>query len=181
MKLVIGLGNPGEEYKENRHNIGFMVLDKLAEELKIKDYKLSDGAKAEYAWGTIGKEKIELFKPQIFMNSSGFSVGYAKKKHKDLKLSDIYVVHDDLDIPLGSYKVHFGKGPKNHKGLESISETLGTSGYWHVRLGVDNRDPKNRTAGEEYVLQDFTNEELMSLKETINKVVKDLCRKLATS
>jgi len=189
MKLIIGLGNPGKKYKNNRHNIGFMVVDTLAQELGITTYELSKGGKAEYAWGEVGGEQVELYKPQTFMNDSGFSVKYAKKKHQNLKISDIFVVHDDLDIPFGSYKIQLGTGPKDHKGLESIDAELGTGNYWHVRVGVDNRNNelgimnygKTRTPGEEYVLQDFGNEEMKKLGITIDEVVGELCKKLATS
>ena len=101
MKLIIGLGNPGGKYRKHRHNVGFMVVDALAEKLGVGEYELSKKGKAQYAWVNDGKEKIELIKPQTFMNDSGFSIVYAKKKHKDLKISDIYIIHDDLDLPLG--------------------------------------------------------------------------------
>lgn len=181
MKLIIGLGNPGVKYENNRHNVGFMVVDELAEELGITEWELSKSGKAEYAWGKLGEERTELFKPQTFMNDSGFSVGYAKEKHQNLKISDIYIVHDDLDIKLGEYKIQQGRGPRDHGGLNSIDKVLGTSDYWHVRVGVDNRDQANRTPGEEYVLQDFTDQEEVKLKTVIDEVIKKLCKKLATS
>ncbi len=181
MKLVVGLGNPGEKYKNNRHNVGFMVVDKLAEELGITNYELSKNGRAEYGWGEVGGERVEIYKPQTFMNESGQSVKYAKEKHQNLKASDIYVVHDDLDIPLGGYKIQLGTGPKDHKGLISISQALGSSDYWYVRVGADNRDSQNRTPGEEYVLQDFSNEEVKKLGIVIGEVIKELCKKLATS
>lgn len=181
MKLILGLGNPGEKYKNNRHNVGFMVVNKLGEELGITEWELSKNGKAQFAWGEIKEEKIELYKPQTFMNESGLSVGYAKKKHQNLEISDIFVVHDDLDIKFGEYKIQLGKGPKDHKGLESIDESLGTDQYWHVRVGVDNREPENRTQGERYVLEDFTNEEAVKVEVIVKKVVDELCKKLATS
>lgn len=181
MKLVIGLGNPGEKYKNNRHNIGFIVVNKLAEELGIVGWDLSKGTKAEYSWGELGEERIELFKPQTFMNESGFSVKYAKKKHPNLKTSDIYIVHDDLDIKLGEYKIQLAKGPKDHRGLESVDAALGTNSYWHVRIGVDNRSAPNWIPGEKYVLQDFTKKEAFKVEEMTKSVVEDLCKKLATS
>lgn len=156
-----------------------MVVDELADKLRVTQRELSKNGKAEYAWSEIGGEKIELLRPQTFMNDSGLSVAYAKKKHKDLKISDIYVVHDDLDIKLGDYKIQPGKAPKNHKGLESVDKALGTGEYWHVRVGVDNRDPENRVPGEAYVLQDFTNEERAKVQQVIKEVVEDLCKKLA--
>jgi len=93
-----------------------------------------------------------------------------------LNLSDLYIVHDDLDILLGNYKIQFGRGPKDHNGIASVDRELGTDQYWHVRIGVDRRDPENRALGEEYVLQDFTVEE----REILDNVLKEICKKLVT-
>jgi PTH1 family peptidyl-tRNA hydrolase len=150
MKLIIGLGNPGEKYKNNRHNVGQMVVEKL--------------------------KNLTAFKTNCFMNESGKFVKKLVKQYK-LEPSSLWVIHDDLDIPLGSYKIQFGKGPKEHKGLDSIDTELGTDEYWHVRVGVDNRDLENRIPGEKYVLEDFTIEE----KEILEKTIKEVCKKLATS
>jgi PTH1 family peptidyl-tRNA hydrolase len=154
MKLIIGIGNPGSKYKNNRHNIGYKVADELkAQSLKLKD--------------------VIVAKTNKFMNESGIAV---KKLANDYRLvpSALFVVHDDLDIKLGEYKIQLGKGPKDHKGLNSIYEELGTKDFWHVRVGVDNRDPNNRISGEEYVLEDFTNEENEVVRKTIGKLVDDL-------
>lgn len=113
------------------------------------------------------------------MNDSGKEIKRLVD-HYSLAIDHLYIVHDDLDIPLGSYKIQLGTGPKQHKGLDSINKALGTSDYWHVRVGVDNRDPDNRVPGEEYVLQDFTEDEIKKLKTVINEVVENLCKKLAT-
>ncbi len=151
MKLIIGLGNPGEKYKNNRHNVGHMVVDAF-------------------------KTKNLIFKSQNFMNNSGEFVEKLVEQYK-VNFPNLWIIHDDLDIPLGSYKIQFGKGPKVHNGLKSIDESLGTNEYWHVRIGVDNRDPEDRIPGEEYVLQDFTDGE----RKILDKVIKEVCKKLATS
>lgn len=159
----MGLGNPGEKYKKTRHNVGFMVVDAMASELGIKNYELSKKGKAQYAWGKIGQEDLELFKPQTFMNDSGFSVLYAKKNHPNLDSSDICVIHDDLDLPFGKYKIQFGKGPHQHNGIISIEQELGTKDFWRLRIGIDNRQFGSKKPGEDYVLAKFTSEELKSL------------------
>lgn len=151
MKLIIGLGNPGEKYKNNRHNVGHMVVGAF-------------------------KTKNLIFKSQNFMNNSGEFVEKLVEQYK-VNLPNLWIIHDDLDIPLGSYKIQFGRGPKIHNGLKSIDESLGTNEYWHVRIGVDNRDPEDRIPGEEYVLQDFTDGE----RKILDKVIKEVCKKLATS
>ncbi len=182
MKLIIGLGNPGEKYKNNRHNVGFMVIDRLVEESRVKDYglqqewKRSTKGKLQYIWFEIKGERLELIKPQIYMNKSGISTAYVYKNHPELKHDDIYIVHDDLDLRLGSYKIQKGRGPKKHNGLLSIYDSLGAKDFWHVRVGVENREvPRESGAarvprGEKYVLQNFTDEELVVVNQIIDKI-----------
>ena len=107
------------------------------------------------------------------MNDSGVAVKNLST-HYNLQHTNLYVVHDDLDLTLGSYKIQFGKGPKVHNGLLSIEEELGTSDFWRVRIGVDNRDPNNRIPGDEYVLQNFTKEEI----EIRDKIIAEITIKL---
>jgi len=180
MKLIVGLGNPGRKYENNRHNIGFMVIDRLASEFGTTNYELSEEGQTQYAWLKIGREKAEILKPQTFMNNSGFSVGYAKKNHSNLRNSDICIIHDDLDIPLGSYKMQFGKGPRLHNGVNSIEEGLGTKNFWRLRVGINNREGnrgESEKSGEEYVLSNFSGQEREILEGTIGErivpVIKD--------
>jgi PTH1 family peptidyl-tRNA hydrolase len=159
MKLIIGLGNPGEKYKNNRHNVGHMVVDSLESQIR--------NSKTEI------RNKFKLLKSNNFMNDSGsFVLSQYTKYH--IPYTSLFVVHDDLDIKLGEFKIQLGRGPKIHNGLNDIYEKLGTKDFCHVRVGVDNRDPENRIPGEDYVLQDFTNEE----KTILDNVIKDLCKKL---
>lgn len=154
MKLFVGLGNPGVKYVNNRHNVGHMLIDTLQ----------------------ATSSKGEIFKKtDTFMNDSGAFVKKNVEKY-NLDLNNLYIAHDDLDLKLGEYKIQFGKGPKIHNGLRSIDDKLGTNAYWHIRIGVDNRNPENRIQGEEYVLDDFTSEE----KEMLEKVIKEICKKLET-
>jgi PTH1 family peptidyl-tRNA hydrolase len=153
MKLIVGLGNPGQKYKNNRHNVGFMVVDELARHAP-------------------GKPWI-LFKPQKFMNRSGGEVKRWLRTNKVRNLVYLYVVHDDLDIELGKFKLSFGKGPKVHNGLKSIYDSLSTKDFWHVRIGIDNRLKTGfKGTGEEYVLENFRPEE----KEIIKNVCQEIIR-----
>lgn len=152
MKVIVGLGNPGIKYVNNRHNVGHMVIDEL-QNLKLKDKTL---------------------KSDKYMNDSGLFIKKLKDKYPKMQLNDLYVIHDDLDIPLGSFKIQFGKGPKVHNGLNDIYEKIGTSEFWHVRVGVDNRNPENRAKGMDYVLDDFLPEEYSKLKG----VIKEICNQL---
>jgi len=171
MRLVVGLGNPGEKYANNRHNVGFMFVDSIN---RTGEWKESNSAKALYQWINFKGDQIELFKPMTFMNKSGFSVAQVIKKHPQLKPADIIVVHDDLDIPLGKFKIQKGSGPKLHNGLESIENMLKTKDFLRIRIGVDNRDPNNRIDGETYVLQDFLSTEIDTLKITLIEIMKRL-------
>lgn len=152
MKLVVGLGNPGSSYLNTRHNAGFLVVDAL-QKIKLPD--------------------MILRKSDTFMNESGSFVKRMVDQYK-LNLKDLYVIHDDLDIKLGEYKIQFGKGPKDHNGLKSVDESLGTDQYWHIRIGVDNRPGDNKPLGIEYVLQDFTKDE----RETLDKTINEVCHKI---
>jgi PTH1 family peptidyl-tRNA hydrolase len=109
------------------------------------------------------------------MNDSGSFVKQLVDKYK-LDLGNLYIIHDDLDILLGEYKIQFGRGPQDHNGLKSINQSLKSDQYWHVRIGIDNRPLDNRILGIEYVLQNFTEEERVKL----NKVTLEVCKKLAT-
>lgn len=152
MKLVIGLGNPGEKYKNNRHNVGHIFVS----------WVQGSGFRVD--------KDIKILKADCFMNESG---RFVKRELRNLgikELSGLYVVHDDLDIPLGSYKIQFGKGPELHYGIQSIESELGTKDFWRIRIGVDNRDFANRVPGEDYVLQDFTDEEKKILEEVFPKI-----------
>lgn len=167
MKIIIGIGNPGEKYRNNRHNVGHMVIDKLSQ---IRNSKFE----------TRNKSQILIFKSTNFMNDSGSFV-LDKTKTYHLNPNNLFVIFDDLDIKLGEYKIQFGKGPKDHNGLNDIYDKLGTNEFWHVRVGVDNRDSESKVSGEEYVLQDFSEKEKSILNETINRLIPDLNKKLSTN
>ncbi len=175
MKIIVGLGNPGEDYVNTRHNAGFVVLDNLAGD---KSWNKSKGAQLSYLWTIAGKEKIELVKPNTFMNKSGDAVRYVIKKHPELAANDVVVVHDDLDIVLGEYKINFGKGPRGHKGVISVEESLGTMDFWRVRIGVESRDPVSRIPGEKYVLMKLQKSEQEVMRSVAREAAKDIVARL---
>ena len=170
MKLIVGLGNPGEKYRNNRHNVGFVVLDELARQMVNGQWSM---VKKFNSLVISHQSSVILAKPQTFMNNSGITVKKLVNQYKVNK-SDLWIVHDDLDIRLGEYKIQLGKAPKQHKGLESIDRELGSGDYWHVRIGVDNRPPDNRISGEVYVLQDFDKTEIETRDRVIKKVTGEL-------
>jgi PTH1 family peptidyl-tRNA hydrolase len=158
MKLIVGLGNPGKKYENNRHNIGYHFVDYLIRELT--DYGLMNYLKnTQFVNTLINNEKIILTKTNTFMNQSGIAVKSCVTRYTLHVTRDLFVVHDDLDIPLGKFKIQKGVGPKLHNGIESIEKELETKNFWRVRIGVDNRQPGKWIDGESYVLQDFEKEE----------------------
>lgn len=164
IKLIVGLGNPGKEYVKTRHNAGFIFLDLLSNEF-LTETKF----KAEIANVTINK-KILLAKPTTYMNASGESVVAICNFYKLLP-KEILVVHDDLDVKLGEYKLQFNKGPKVHNGILSIENLLATTEFWRLRVGIDNRTEELRKliSGSDYVLGRFSPEELDALDKTLKK------------
>ena len=133
MKLIVGLGNPGREYAATRHNIGFMVADRLARELGVAVEKKM--FKALVGQGRINGEKVALAKPQTYMNLSGEAVGALLNWHK-LAAGDLIVIYDDLDLPPGKLRIRPEGGPGGHKGMQSIIQALGTENFTRVRVGI---------------------------------------------
>ena len=149
MKLIVGLGNPGAKYAANRHNIGFMALDRIAEDHGFSPWKARfQGLAAE---GRLGDVRVTLLKPQTFMNLSGQSVGEAMRYLK-VTPSEVVVLHDELDLAPGKCRVKHGGGHAGHNGLRSIHQHIGAD-YHRVRLGIGHPGHKDRVAG--YVLSDF--------------------------
>lgn len=185
MKLIVGLGNPGLKYQNNRHNVGFMFINYIINELASSpDFaKASSGERvselkydkkislklAKLSKLGIKNEEILLCMPQTFMNLSGKAVKKIIENCK-LKVENLIVVHDDLDIPLGKFRIDMGRGPKLHNGLTSIEQHLKTKNFLRVRVGVDNRQITGPVNGETYVLQNFRPEE----KEIINKLFPEI-------
>jgi PTH1 family peptidyl-tRNA hydrolase len=149
MKLWVGLGNPGAKYAANRHNIGWMALDRIASDHGFGPFRGKfQGSLSE---GKFGSEKVLLLKPETFMNLSGQSVGEAMRFYK-LTPGDVTVFHDELDLAPGKVRVKQGGGHAGHNGLRSIHQHIGEA-YGRVRLGIGHPGHKDRVAG--YVLSDF--------------------------
>ncbi len=149
MKLFVGLGNPGSKYARNRHNIGFMALERIAEDHNFGPWKSK--FQAEIAEGRLGGQKVLLVKPQTFMNRSGQSVGEAMRFYK-LDSTDVTVFHDELDLAPGKVRVKAGGGHAGHNGLRSIHEHISPA-YDRVRLGIGH--PGRKEMVSPYVLSDF--------------------------
>jgi peptidyl-tRNA hydrolase, PTH1 family len=164
--LLIGLGNPGREYRETRHNIGFMLIDRLAIVLEARFSRLQ--SRALVASVVYHEKKIILAKPQSFMNLSGQSVQGLVRFYK-LELSQILIAHDDLDLPLGSIRIRPDGGSAGQKGMSSILEHLGTDKFARIRLGIGR--PPGQMQAPDYVLQDFSFHEMKTVSETLLRAV----------
>ena len=153
MKLIVGLGNPGAKYAGNRHNIGFMALDRIAQDHGFAGWKTKhNGLTVE---GRFGADRVVLLKPETFMNNSGQSVQSAMRFHK-LEPTDVIVLHDEIDLAPGKVKCKTGGGHAGHNGLRSIHAHIGPD-YDRVRLGVGHPGHKDAVPG--YVLRDFAKAE----------------------
>lgn len=164
MMLFVGLGNPGRDYAGNRHNIGFMALDRIARDHSAGPFRQKfQGLTSE---ARIGGERVILLMPQTYMNESGRSVGEASRFLK-IPLQDIVVFHDELDLPAAKLRVKMGGGDAGHNGLKSITAHLG-AGYRRVRLGVGH--PGDKALVHNYVLGDFAKSEAGWVEELLRAV-----------
>jgi PTH1 family peptidyl-tRNA hydrolase len=177
MKLIIALGNPGTKYQNTRHNVGFMALDFIFKNWLAKQnfslWKESKKFQAELSEGTINSEKIILAKPQTFMNDSGLSVQTLSSYYK-LSPSDLIVVHDDLDIEFGKYKIQTDRSSAGHNGVKSIIEHLGTQNFTRIRIGIGRADKEKQGEIIKFVLNKFNLLERLKLKEVEKNILEEL-------
>lgn len=167
MWLIVGLGNPGSEYKLTRHNIGFMAIDSYLQ--SVGNPPLKHQFKAEIAQGKIDDHQVLFCKPQTFMNLSGESVQALMGFYK-IALDHLVVIHDDIDQPFGQMKIHKNRGHGGHNGIRSISGLMGTADYIRLKLGV-GRPAHPDFPVADYVLGKFTADEAQALPEFLNKAL----------
>lgn len=180
MKLIVGLGNPGKEYDRTRHNAGFLALDALHEKLaeeKINPWELSKKFNATIAGCTLNNDKIILAKPMTFVNDSGLSVQLLMHFYK-MNAADLVVVHDDKDIPLGTFKIQTDRGAAGHNGVLSIIEHIGSQAFTRIRIGIAPTNPNKMKDVSEFVLGKFGLFEKNTVISVIEKVVEEIIKKL---
>jgi PTH1 family peptidyl-tRNA hydrolase len=178
------LGNPGKKFQKTRHNLGFRVLEEFLKENNFPKFKLSKKFKAEISEGEIFGKKIILAKPQTFMNESGKAVKLLTKTYLpatrlrsrrwqagNLKPKTLFVIHDDIDLPLGEIKISIGRGSAGHKGVQSIIDELGTKNFVRFRVGIMNYELGIKKI-EKFVLEKFTKTEEKIVKKLIKKTVE---------
>ena len=164
--LVVGLGNPGREYRETRHNVGFMVIDQLCKALGVSLSRMQ--SRALVGAGNLEGQKLIVAKPQTFMNLSGQSVGGLVRFYK-VPLEHLIVAHDDLDIPLGTLRIRPGGGSAGQKGMASIIQQLGTQDFARLRIGIGR--PPGRMDPSTYVLEKFVGGEFNTLDLVLDRAV----------
>lgn len=157
MKVIVGLGNPGRSYSKSRHNLGFMVIDKLASECGIKLNR--KGFYSIWSRGLIVGEKVILAKPQTFMNLSGKAVRSILKGLR-AETSDLLIISDDMDIGLGKIRIRHKGSSGGHKGIQSVIDAIGTDRFIRLRIGIGKPEDKEET--ESYVLRPFKKTEIPS-------------------
>jgi peptidyl-tRNA hydrolase, PTH1 family len=178
MKLIVGLGNPGVKYKQTRHNTGFLAVDFLVSLMTSKkpDFKNSKSTKNSYQKVTYLDQEIEFIKPQTFMNMSGVAIMQVAKKN-NIKPEDIIVIHDELDLYLGNFKVKKGGSSAGNNGIKSVIEYLGSEDFWRIRIGISN-NLREEIPADKFVLNKFSKEEIKTLEETIFPELKTAVEKL---
>lgn len=181
MKVIVGLGNPGSTYVNTRHNAGYIFVEKMAEFLgwdtyyDVDEWKHAKSKRYEFCTAKVeGEPRVLFLKPMVFMNTSGLAVKDIVDEYKVRVESDLILAHDDLDIPLGKYKIQSGASPKEHKGVKHVEHMVAKIDFLRIRIGVDSRDGDRSVPGEEYVLEKFSKQELVILDEAITACIKNL-------
>jgi peptidyl-tRNA hydrolase, PTH1 family len=185
MFYVVGLGNPGEEYENSRHNTGRMAVLKLFKDLDLEEFEFNKKANALVTVGKVGKEKATLVLPETFMNKSGNAISYflKPKTGKNKSQENLVVVHDDIDLPIGTLKISYNKGTGGHRGLDSVAKAVKTLEFVRIRVGISPVGAKGRAkkpgvnlppkkAGEaviDFILGKFKLKEMEIMKKTFNK------------
>lgn len=170
MILVVGLGNPGEKFKNTRHNVGREITEVFRKQNNFPDFRFEKKWNAEVADGKVGKEKLIILLPNTMMNKSGQAVSPVARFYKT-KPKDIFMIHDDADIALGRAKLSFGKRSAGHKGVESVMRALKTRDFWRFRIGIAGR---RDVPAEKLVLRKFTPEETKQVKKVTKKTLEAL-------
>jgi len=168
MLLLVGLGNPSVDNVDNRHNIGFKIIDAINHEFSLSKQKPK--FKGLLTTGKIGDKKVYAIKPLTFMNNSGICIRELLEYFK-IESADVIVFHDDLDINFGKIKVKFGGNSAGHNGIESIDKHIGKD-YSRVRIGIGRPAKKNMVS--EHVLDDFNDDEKNNISEVTNSIIKSL-------
>ena len=168
MLLFVGLGNPNPNNSNNRHNVGFLIIDAINQKFKLSKQKPK--FKGLLTTGEIDEQKIYAIKPLTFMNSSGLCIKELIEYFK-INVKDVFVFHDDMDLDIGKIRVKLGGSSAGHNGIESIDKNIGKN-YSRIRIGIGR--PENNSTGVDHVLDNFSNEEKQTVEEVANNIIGSL-------
>jgi len=168
MLLLVGLGNPNPNNDNNRHNVGFVVIDSINNKYKLSKQKPK--FKGLLTTGQIEEQKVFAIKPLTFMNNSGVCIKELIEYFK-IEAKNVFVFHDDMDIDVGKIKVKFGGSNAGHNGIESLDKNIGKN-YSRIRIGIGR--PKENSTGSDHVLDNFSIEERQSITEVIDNIIKSI-------
>lgn len=176
MFYIVGLGNPGEEYRGSRHNVGREIVENFSEKFGFADFKFDKKNNSLISEGKVGKEKVSAILPETFMNKSGNALKKTITSAK--KAKNLVVIHDDLDMPVGRAKITFGKGDGGHKGINSIAKVIGTKDFIRIKVGISGvtpagkiKKPKGEEAVVKHVLGKFSPKEQEEIKKISKRIV----------
>jgi len=180
MKLVVGLGNPGKEYENTRHNAGFALIDKFGKSQDFPEFELNKKFNARISKGSVDGQDFLLAKPQTFMNLSGETVRAMLDFYK-LTPDDILVVHDDIDLPLGKYRIATDSSSAGHNGVQNIIDKLGTQKFKRIRIGIGETKEGIlvcRIDAHDFVLQKFSKEESEIIEKISEEILEEIKKTL---
>jgi len=169
IKIIAGLGNPGIEYANSKHNTGFVIIDLIANICKADDFEFNKKFNAEITTGKIGKTKIIFIKPQTFMNNSGKSIRPLMNFYK-IKPENLIVIHDDKDILFGEFKIQTNRGPAGHNGVISVMKNLKTENFTRIRVGTSPSHKRKIGNIIKFVMSSYSKPELNALKKISKQI-----------
>jgi len=173
INLIVALGNVGNEYLLTRHNAGFLFADSIRRFLNDQGYETRTEREKDYILTKFSGLELSILQPTTMMNSSGRAVQSFLKYHSNKhQISSLMLAHDDLDLGLDTYKLQFAKAPKNHNGITSVENELGTKDFFRLRIGIENRELEDNITGMEYVLKKFTQTELQTLESLYTRIIE---------
>lgn len=179
MKYIVALGNPGEEYKNTRHNVGRITVADFVKKNDFEEPTFNKKLNALVAFGKIGKEKVQIILPETFMNKSGISLQPIITSKK--RAESLVVIQDDLDLPFGKFKISFNKSSGGHRGVESVIKAIKTEAFTRVRVGISPstpsgklKKPKGEKDVSDFILSEFKKNEMEILKKISKKIAEAL-------
>jgi peptidyl-tRNA hydrolase, PTH1 family len=174
--IVVGLGNPGKKYEQTRHNVGFLVLDCLAEKLNAS-WKTKASWSSQVAEISLNEKKVVLLKPETFMNLSGNAVARARGFWRKTPIDQIWVIHDDVDLELGDIRIKKGGSSAGHRGINSIDNKLGSADYHRIRVGVGRPD-NSKIPIDKFVLGKFAEAEQKQIREIVESACETILKQI---